>query len=70
MPVPEAPQVVNVPTPAAPVAAANEPAVAAPTAPAPTQQSEVEQELAAPAPGHRRGGSAAARARGGARCQQ
>ena len=32
---------------AAPVAAANEPAVAAPTAPAPTQQSEVEQELAA-----------------------
>jgi hypothetical protein len=46
-PVPEAPQVVTVATPAAPVAATTEPAVAAPTAPAPTQQSEVDQELAA-----------------------
>jgi uncharacterized protein YgiM (DUF1202 family) len=44
-PAPEAPQVVNVTTPAAPVAATNEPAVAAPPAPAPTQQSEIEQEL-------------------------
>ena len=43
----EVPQVVNVTTPAAPVAATNEPVVAAPAAPAPTQQSQTDQELAA-----------------------